>query len=113
MKEIFGIPYRNDMELNHNLKHFLTLLLFIGLGYFISAMAVGFLNGDAMMYIDSVEKYYTLQASFLISGVGLSHIFQLLAQLHGDKVFYCKYDIYFIPLVLIISYLAINEIWGF
>lgn len=95
------------------LRHLLAIILFTGFGYFGIAILTGVIQGDSWKYIQSVEKYYVAQGVFLIVGVLIGYVIQILLNKAGDLFFhYWKVDKYFYPAFLLITYLVINEIWG-
>lgn len=113
-KTFLGLPAIEKAGLYAIIRNYLSVILFAGIGYFLIAMLIGSINGDIWKYIQSIEKYYLAQFVFLIFAVLFSHLCRvLLNKFVGDKFFMIfKFDRFFYPLALILTYLVINEIWG-
>lgn len=118
MKTFLGLPiYTTGVSLLTSMRHVLSIILFTGLGYFLSAMVVGGISGDVWMYVQSPEKHYIVQLFLLALGVFLGVVMKAqLTKLDNDKIkfffHYPKLDKYLYPIGFILTYLIINELFG-
>lgn len=112
-KTFLGLPILQGMpNLWSALRHALSIILFTGLWYFISAMIYGSFQGDTWKYIQSTEKYYVVQFVSLLTGVIFGHFVRVSLNSIGDRFFIIKkIDIPFYILGFVLTYLIINEIW--
>lgn len=118
MKTFLGLPiYKTGVSFLSSLRHIMSIILFTGFGYFLSAIAVGGISGDVWMFVQSPEKHYLVQLLLLVLGVFLGVVMkgQLNKFDNGEIKFffhYPKLDKYLYPIGFILAYLIINEIFG-
>lgn len=110
MKNFLGIPV---LETNPNwqgmMKHYLQIIMFTGIAYFLLAMVFGSVEGDTWKYVQSSIHYYGMQAILLLLAIPLGHLFiKLIVMLP----WVWKYDIYFYIVATILTWLIINEVGG-
>ena len=109
--KFFGVQILKDVGFAFYLKHLLTLILLIGLGYFITAISFGLLHdGDSGYFIQQLEPHYIEQAVILAIAVVVAHVLHYSMRFIHDITFYHRYDLVLIPLAVIIAYLSIVEI---
>ena len=112
-KTFLGLPLLQSAGLYAILRNWLSIILFTGIGYFLFAMLLGSFAGDTWKYVQSVEKYYVVQALLLLAGIVFGHLVRIILNKNGDRFFiFKKLDIPFYILGFILTYLVINEIWG-
>lgn len=112
-KTFLGLPSPQSAGLYAILRNWLSIILFTGIGYFLSAMLLGTFTGDIWKYIQSTEKYYVFQFVSLLASVIFGHIARVSLNKNGDRFFIIKkLDIPFYILGFVLTYLVINEIGG-
>ena len=113
MKTFLGLPSLQSASYYAILRNWLSIILFTGIGYFLSAMLLGTFTGDIWKYIQSTEKYYVAQFALLLTGVIFGHFARVSLNSIGDRFFIIKkLDIPFYILGFVLTYLVTNEIWG-
>ena len=113
IKTFLGLPSLQSAGLYAILRNWLSIILFTGIGYFLSAILLGTFTGDIWKYIQSTEKYYVVQFALLLTGVIFGHFARVALNKAGDRFFILKkVDIPFYILGFILTYLIINEIGG-
>ena len=113
MKTFLGLPSPQSASYYAILRNWLSIILFTGIGYFLSAMLLGTFTGDIWKYIQSTEKYYVVQFTLLLTGVIFGHFARVSLNSIGDRFFILKkIDIPFYILGFVLTYLVINEIGG-
>lgn len=114
MKTFLGLPVVQSTNLWGLFRHILSIILFSGLGYFGTAILTGAYSGDIWMYIQSTQKFYVTQGILLLVGIFIGHLTRVFLNTKGDRFFHFpKVDKWFYPLAIVITYLVLNEIWGF
>lgn len=115
MRQFLGLPIRYSNSPLVFFGQVIGITISTGLSYFIIMAVLGLItSGSHAQYIQTVDKHYAFQLVVLLvsvfAGVGL----RLLANLRW-KFFYIipNFDKYIYPIGFIVSYMAINEIWGF
>lgn len=105
-KTFLGLPVINSAGLYAVIRNYLSVILFTGIPYVVLA--------SVFNVFQTSEKNYILQAILLIVSLILGHFTRVsVNKLFGDKFFMVpKYDKFFYPAGLILTYLIINEIWG-
>ena len=112
-KTFLGLPSPQSAGFNMILRNWLSIILFTGIGYFLSAILLGTFTGGIWKYIQSTEKYYTAQFVSLLAGVIFGHFARVSLNSIRDRFFIIKkLDIPFYILGFVLTYLVINEIWG-
>ena len=112
-KKFLGLPLLQSVGLYAILRNWLAIILFTGIGYFLSAMLLGGFAGDTWKYVQSSEKYYLEQAFLLLAGIVFGHFARVSLNKIGDEFFILKKVDYVFYLVgFVLTYLVINEIWG-
>ena len=112
-KTFLGLPSPQSAGFYAILRNWGSIILFTGIGYFLSAILMGTLTGDIWKYIQSTEKYYAVQFGSLLTGVIFGHFARVSLNNIGDRFFIIKkIDIPFYILGFILTYLIINEIGG-
>lgn len=114
MKTFLGLPVLTTApNLYSFLRHYLSIILFAGLWYFIAAMILGSVEGDVWKYVQSSTHYYKAQALLLLAGVIMGHVSRVLLNLTGDRFYhYPKGDRFFYPAAFMLTWMIINEIRG-
>ena len=115
MKHFLGLPIRYTSNPITFVGQFIGITLSTGLSYFILTILLGLIvSGEHSTYIQSIEKNYILQFILLLSAVFMGIGLRIIANLRW-KFFYIipNFDKYIYPIGFIVSYMAINEIWGF
>lgn len=113
MKKILGVPVVESVRFSVLIRHIGSVILFSGLGYFLTCMTLGTFEGDTWKYLQSTETLYVTQFFLLLSGIILGNIIRGMFNYSGIFFFhYLKVDKYLYPLGFIIAYLVINEIGG-
>ena len=138
-----GLPVLNTWpNLWSFARHYLSIILFTGLWYFITNIGYGAYTSaipfkfqyffamfsesqwtqaghafwaDANRYIQEVDKHYELQAYFLLASLILGHLSRVFANVVlGDRFYHLpKTDKFFYPIAIVLAYLVINELFGF
>ena len=112
-KTFLGLPVLQSVGFKMILRNWLSIILFTGIGYFLSAILLGTFTGDIWKYIQSTEKYCVVQFALLLTGVIFGHFARVALNKNGDRFFIIKkVDIPFYILGFVLTYLVINEIWG-
>ena len=112
-KTFLGLPSLQSAGFYAILRNWLSIILFTGIGYFLSAILLGTVTGDIWKYIQSTEKYYVAQFALLSVGVIFGHFVRVVLNKNGDRFFILKkIDTLFYILGFVLTYLVINEIWG-
>ena len=113
MKTFLGLPSPQSAGFYAILRNWLSIILFTGIGYFLSAILLGTFIGDIWKYIQSTEKYHVAQFVSLLTGVIFGHFARVSLNKNGDRFFIIKkLDIPFYILGFVLTYLVINEIGG-
>lgn len=113
IKTFLGLPLLQSAGLYAILRNWGSIILFTGLGYFLTAMLLGSFAGDTWKYVQSSEKQYVEQSLLLLVGILFGHFARVSLNKTGDRFFILKkvdYVFYFV--VSVLAYLVINEIWG-
>ena len=111
--KFLGLPIINSAGIYAVIKNWLSIILFTGLGYFISAMICGSIEGFTWKYIQSEVHYYEIQFYLLLMGVILGHVFRYILYKFGSNFFILrKLDYIFYLIGFILTYLVINELFG-
>ena len=112
-KTFLGLPSLQSAGFYAILRNWGSIILFTGIGYFLSAMLLGTFTGGIWKYIQSTEKYYVAQFALLLTGVIFGHFARVSLNSIGDRFFIIKkLDIPFYILGFVLTYLVTNEIWG-
>ena len=112
-KTFLGLPSPQSVGFYAILRNWLSIILFTGIGYFLSAILLGTFTGGIWKYILSTEKFYVAQFVSLLAGVIFGHFARVALNKAGDKFFILKkVDIPFYILGFVLTYLIINEIGG-
>lgn len=108
-----GLPSPQSASYYAILRNWSSIILFTGIGYFLSAILIGTFTGDIWKYIQSTEKYYVVQFALLLTGVIFGHFTRVSLNSIGDRFFIIKkLDIPFYIIGFVLAYLVSNEIWG-
>lgn len=114
MNKLLGLDKKESVTLYQMLRNYGAIILFSGIGYFLGAMVLGFIEGETWKYVQSVDKYYVTQGLLLVVALIFQQLIRVILTQKGLDYFfmYPKVDKYFYPIAFILTYLVINEIGG-
>ena len=111
--KFLGLPVEKQVGLYKMIRNWLSIVLFTGIWYFLTAMFIGFIQNDIWKYVQSIEKYYFVQFIILTLGVIFGHFTRVGLNIIGDRFFiYKRVDLIFYIIGFILTYFIINELFG-